>query len=161
MTGLSRMAVRTVLVLTVAFACQSTRADDSDLDARLKELQQTVHRQQAQLDAQREQLEAQHELIRQLQAAQKGGVTVPAANPAGGSPARIDEVRTESPGGSAPAGDAASPEKGVRFIYFLTTCLRNAGHSTLTLVLEHFRFHRWNDDPPVAGKWSSGGGNTR
>ncbi|HEX9227540.1 MAG TPA: hypothetical protein VF885_12930, partial [Arthrobacter sp.] len=108
MTGLSRMSSRTVLMLTVAFGCQPVRADDGALDARLKELQQTVQRQQAQLDAQREQLEAQLELIRQLQTAQKGGVTTTAAKPAGGSPARIDEVRAESPGGSAPAGDAAS-----------------------------------------------------
>jgi len=109
MTGLSRMSSRTVLMLMVAFGCQPVRADDTALDARLKALQQTVQRQQAQLDAQREQLEAQLELIRQLQAAQKGGGTVTAANPSAGSPTRIVEATTGSPGGSAPAGDAPSP----------------------------------------------------
>jgi len=36
-------------MVLVALLCQPARADDRDLDARLKELQQTVQRQQAQL----------------------------------------------------------------------------------------------------------------
>lgn len=109
MTDRLHMSARNVVMLLAAMICQPTWGDDSDLDTRLKELQQTVERQQAQLDAQRKQMDAQLELIRQLQAAQKGDVTGTVANQAGGSPARSDELRTESSGGSAPAGDAASP----------------------------------------------------
>jgi len=109
MTCRSRTSSRTVVLLLVALACQPVQADDSDLDTRLKALQQTVERQQAQLDAQREQMEAQLELIRQLQAGQKSSATVVAADPPTGSPAGSDEATTGSPVVSASAGEAASP----------------------------------------------------
>lgn len=51
------------------FAWPVVHAQDADLEASIEALQQTVSKQQAELDAQREQLAKQLDLIRQLQAA--------------------------------------------------------------------------------------------
>jgi len=65
---------RAALLLGV-LAWQPVLADDSDLEARLEALKQTVLQQQAELDAQREQMVKQLELIQQLQEALRSGAS--------------------------------------------------------------------------------------
>jgi len=97
-------------MLLLALVFQTVQAEDGDLEAQFKTLQQTVQQQQADLDAQRKQMAEQRELIRQLQAALKGGAVVATTDDTAVSIAQDDQGKPVDSGDELMVQDAAEPE---------------------------------------------------